>query len=159
MNNSLIQVIVLLIALTACKNTMRPNIEGKRRLWGVSNDGTGQIRVSWDPLSGQHYRTRMWKLGIPLGLEGLHIRSKCLRFFRNRKLSTVNGYPFHGLDGTAIKTLFGHQGDVSTLDFSADGKTLATGSFDKTIKLWNLEKNSLTWTFRSNFQAIFYNLS
>jgi len=44
------------------------------------------------------------------------------------------------LDGTAIRTLFGHQGDVSTLDFSADGKTLATGSFDKTVKLWDLEK-------------------
>jgi WD40 repeat protein len=35
--------------------------------------------------------------------------------------------------------LEGHQSSVSSVSFSPDGKTLATGSSDKTIKLWNLE--------------------
>ena len=42
--------------------------------------------------------------------------------------------------GTLIKTLIGHQGDVSSIDFSNNGKILATGAYDKTIKLWNLEE-------------------
>jgi WD40 repeat protein/energy-coupling factor transporter ATP-binding protein EcfA2 len=34
--------------------------------------------------------------------------------------------------------LEGHDGSVDSVSFSPDGKTLATGSADKTIKLWNL---------------------
>jgi WD40 repeat protein/energy-coupling factor transporter ATP-binding protein EcfA2 len=35
--------------------------------------------------------------------------------------------------------LLGHNGDVNSVSFSPDGKTLASGSGDKTIKLWNVE--------------------
>jgi hypothetical protein len=35
--------------------------------------------------------------------------------------------------------LVGHQNAVVSVSFSPDGKTLASGSWDKTIKLWNLE--------------------
>jgi WD40 repeat protein len=39
--------------------------------------------------------------------------------------------------GKIISTLNGHQGSVESVAFSPDGKTLATASFDNTIKLWN----------------------
>ncbi len=37
-----------------------------------------------------------------------------------------------------IRTLQGHDHWVYSVSFSPDGQTLATGSEDKTIKLWNL---------------------
>jgi WD40 repeat protein len=39
---------------------------------------------------------------------------------------------------TLVNTLQGHSGPVSSLAISPDGKTLVSGSWDKTIKLWNL---------------------
>ncbi|MBN3939674.1 TIR domain-containing protein [Nostoc sp. NMS9] len=35
--------------------------------------------------------------------------------------------------------LYGHDGLISRVEWSPDGKTLASASFDRTIKLWNLE--------------------
>ncbi|MHC5729339.1 MAG: WD40 repeat domain-containing protein, partial [Nostoc sp.] len=39
---------------------------------------------------------------------------------------------------TLVKTLHGHSGSVNSVAISPDGKTLASGSDDETIKLWNL---------------------
>jgi serine/threonine protein kinase len=39
---------------------------------------------------------------------------------------------------TLANTLQGHSNEVNSLAISPDGKTLASGSFDNTIKLWNL---------------------
>ena len=38
-----------------------------------------------------------------------------------------------------VKTLSGHSVAIWSVDFSPDGQTLASGSDDKTIKLWNLD--------------------
>ncbi|MEH2301047.1 MAG: hypothetical protein V7K88_19110, partial [Nostoc sp.] len=44
-----------------------------------------------------------------------------------------------------IETLNGHTDEIRSLSLSPDGKILASGSKDKTIKLWNIEhKNFLT---------------
>src|SRR5262249_15074090 len=32
-----------------------------------------------------------------------------------------------------------HKGEVSSVEFSPDGKKLATGSFDRMVKLWNVD--------------------
>jgi WD40 repeat protein/energy-coupling factor transporter ATP-binding protein EcfA2 len=42
-------------------------------------------------------------------------------------------------NGREHNRLEGHKDSVWSLSFSPDGKILATGSFDKTIKLWNVE--------------------
>jgi WD40 repeat protein len=38
--------------------------------------------------------------------------------------------------GTALRTLAGHTDLVSSVAWSPDGKTLASGSLDQTIRLW-----------------------
>lgn len=42
--------------------------------------------------------------------------------------------------GTLQKTLHGHNDHVNALDFSPDGKILASASHDKTAILWNVEQ-------------------
>jgi WD40 repeat protein len=39
-------------------------------------------------------------------------------------------------DANEKETLKGHSASVSTVAFSADGRTLASGSWDKTVKLY-----------------------
>ncbi|WGV24023.1 hypothetical protein [Halotia branconii] len=56
-------------------------------------------------------------------------------------------------EGSERNRLEGHNRDVWSVSFSPDGKTLASGSYDKTIKLWNLEtgKQIRTLSGHDNF--------
>ncbi len=49
-----------------------------------------------------------------------------------------------------LRTLAGHAEAVRSVAFSADGKTLASGSFDKTVKLWDVATGQEQATFRSH---------
>ncbi|MBG1266854.1 WD40 repeat domain-containing protein, partial [Nostoc sp. WHI] len=51
----------------------------------------------------------------------------------------MNALQVVSFSGTERNRLQGHDGFVRSVSFSADGKTLASGSDDNTIKLWNLE--------------------
>ena len=51
-----------------------------------------------------------------------------------------------GCEFGVFPSLKGHGGYVWSVSFSPDGKTLASGSRDKTIKLWNLETFTETKT-------------
>jgi len=46
-------------------------------------------------------------------------------------------------DGQALRTLRGHAGFVWGVAFSPDGKLLASSSVDSTIKLWELDLDSV----------------
>ncbi|MBH8565372.1 serine/threonine protein kinase [Nostoc sp. CENA67] len=52
------------------------------------------------------------------------------------------------------KTLKGHASDVNSVAFSPDGKTLASGSDDKTIKLWNPVTGQEIHTLKGHFEWI-----
>ena len=47
------------------------------------------------------------------------------------------------LDGELLKTLEGHADTIRSINFSPDGKTLASASDDDTVKLWNLDLDDL----------------
>ena len=57
-------------------------------------------------------------------------------------------------DARLRTTLRGHTNYVSSVTFSPDGKTLASGSYDKTIRLWNLDTEEHTVTLTGHTDRI-----
>ena len=51
-----------------------------------------------------------------------------------------------GRSSTGTFYLDGHSEAISSVTFSPDGKTLASGSFDRTIKLWDIRSGSVLRT-------------
>ena len=59
--------------------------------------------------------------------------------------------------GILKRTLTGHSDSVLSVAFSPDGRTLASGSADRTAKLWNVETGELEQTlkgYRSSVDAV-----
>lgn len=52
------------------------------------------------------------------------------------------------------QTLTGHSGSVYLAVFSPDGKTLASGSYDNTVKLWQVQTGALMQTLSGHSQGV-----
>ncbi len=48
--------------------------------------------------------------------------------------------------GERLHTLYGHQGQIAAIALSPDSQTIASGSFDKTLKIWHLQTGKLLFT-------------
>ena len=53
-----------------------------------------------------------------------------------------------------LRTLEGHTESVYTIAFSPDGKTLASGSYDETVRLWDVNTGELLKTFEGHESSV-----
>ena len=63
---------------------------------------------------------------------------------RSRQLSGGNIEQFHVVSGVHERTLKGHAGLVLSLFVSRDGRTIASASIDRTVKLWDVATGEVT---------------
>jgi serine/threonine-protein kinase len=126
-------------AHTGSINTMAVSPDGKILASG-GTDGTVKL---WNLANGELLHTLtghtgwIWNIifspdgeAVPTELRGALIASSSLD-------GTVKLW---NLDGTLIDTLAGHAGWVMGTAFTPDGKLLATGSADRTIKIWQINQ-------------------
>jgi WD40 repeat protein len=59
------------------------------------------------------------------------------------------------IDGKLLKTFVGHKKFVTTVEFSPDGSMIASGSQDKTVKLWNVATGLEIRTFKGHKDEVF----
>ncbi|MBD2137363.1 hypothetical protein H6F32_07130 [Anabaena sp. FACHB-1237] len=58
------------------------------------------------------------------------------------------------LIGNLLQTLTGHSGSVRSVAYSPDGQTVASGSVDSTIKLWNVNTGNLLQTLTGHSNSV-----
>ncbi|KAK6338420.1 hypothetical protein TWF730_002482 [Orbilia blumenaviensis] len=57
---------------------------------------------------------------------------------------------YDSFTGAPIQTLRGHDGPVTAIDFSSDGRLLVSGSRDKTVKVWDAVTGALKLTLEGH---------
>ena len=56
--------------------------------------------------------------------------------------------------GELINTLSGHSGSTYSVAISSDNKYIISGSFDNTIKIWDMEKKELIYTLTGHTSSV-----
>ncbi|KAG1760177.1 WD40-repeat-containing domain protein [Suillus occidentalis] len=137
----------------ATKSILKPSITLKghgERIWSMSYFPDGQRMIS-----GSDDKTaRQWD--VKAGKEIEEARSDCERrvlavaVSRNgRWVATAGGewdtpkLKVCDVETGIVKTFKGHSSTISCIDISADSKLLASGSDDKTARIWNLDTGEL----------------
>jgi COMPASS component SWD3 len=105
----------------------------------------GAVKV-WQPLDSEIFYELppfTGSLGMVALSEDGDLLVRVLSKTRSGTSSTIELWQ----EGELIKELAGHSDTVSAIAFSPDGRTLATGSHDKSIKLWDTGSGNLICTF------------
>ncbi len=69
--------------------------------------------------------------------------------------SSIGIWLYDADSGKELALLTGHTAEVLSVAFSPDGKTLASGSFDSTIRLWDVQTGELLKTLIEHTNVVF----
>lgn len=121
-------------------NAIAVSPDGKRVAFGGSS---GNVKIA-DLDSGRELLSL--KGHAPRGVTGLAFSSDGSRLVScsNDTLVAV----WNALDGREIAWLRGHASHVSDVDVSPDGKTIASGGWDETLKFWDTASYQEPWSLR-----------
>jgi WD40 repeat protein len=119
--------------------------EGKH-LAGVC--GAGSLLKMWD-LSGGREELSYTKLGDFAASTAFSPDGKWLAVCSGRDVKFLDW-----TTGQEVRLLRGHAGFVTRIVFSADGKRMATASFDRTVKLWDTATGQEIITLRGHTDAV-----
>src|SRR5262249_33590453 len=128
------------------------------RLWDVN---TGQtVRVLRPPIGpgkeGKLYAAALSPDGRLLAVGGFGWNDGrkpiyLIHLTTSRAERNLAGVP---TGGRIERTLEGHKGEVSALAFSPDGKWLASGSGDRTVRIWNVASGDCVQTLPGHKERI-----
>ncbi|BAZ87911.1 trypsin-like peptidase domain-containing protein [Dolichospermum compactum] len=133
-----------------------PILDEQGRLIGVSGLSTIDARLETRDFLGIPINTYKEIAGIATPLKPIEITTKPTQPEKPpeiiRKPPEVrNNTP---TNFTLAQTLSGHSGDVYSVAISPDGRTLASGSYDNTIKIWNLATGKLIRTLSGHSRSV-----
>jgi WD40 repeat protein len=75
--------------------------------------------------------------------------------FENRIPRWIKGFPNVPQDwGALLQTLEGHSNEIKTVTFSPDGKQLASGSYDGTVRLWDAMTGAALQTLEGHLEGV-----
>lgn len=118
--------------------------------------------------TNEKYRNLEWKfLKAALNQSNKTVSKSAPHYFTDVKVS-VDGKTIASASSDSLITLFsypglmkiselrGHNSSVSTLDFSGNGKWLASGSRDHCVTLWDVETGKMRWKNDTSFSQGIY---
>jgi WD40 repeat protein len=116
----------------------------------IGDDGT---TIIWEPNTGRELR----RLPGTTKPSDLYTEQRIAYSPDGKLLATCNSNQLKVYDpdsGKLLMTLSSHEGDVISVAFSLDGKYLATGSVDTTVRIWDASRGKLIRVLKGHSAAV-----
>src|SRR5262249_22522149 len=105
--------------------------DGSRALTWAGWGSEGLVHV-WDTSMG----TELFRFGMSEGIYSAKFGPADALIFTVGKSGTL--HIRKAADGSILRELAGHQGAISTFEFSKNGEQVVTGSWDGTARVWDI---------------------
>ncbi len=138
-----------------------PNENSLRDMITFSTDGS--ILFFFDRSHFVHMiDTSTWKIVKSIPLYESSIRSVVFNQERNTILTANSDYSkkdyiitLWDINTGELKTTFkGHTSSITSMAFSSDGKTLVTGSWDRSVRIWDVATGENRYTFKQHTDGV-----
>jgi len=141
-------------------NVKRPLSETRHNIVFASYSQDGRYIIT----AGSDSSIIIWnadRLTIYRTLTGLEARPNMAVFSKNNEYALAGGkdnkvsmWDLGKISPVITKTFEGHKDQIKSIDVGPDGKLLATGSTDKTIRIWDLQSTNLIYELKKHSKDV-----